>query len=245
MWETLRWAASCALRPDRAWAEGDTFETQAEQPIAGAGFIDFLGLGGYGRDSEEKYQLELAALAGRSQAVPDPCVVVFLDIDGVLHASDGIQRFTERSMMALRYIVLHYNATVVLSSAWRRSPRTWALADAMLRSHGLAGVADATPDLKGSGHRREDEILIWLKRNPEVCHWVALDDADLAPHSSPHRQLMMAHFVMTDPELGLMETGAARAMRLLQNPRGNVEESLAKAHGSRGATKPKPFQLCA
>ncbi|CAE7906748.1 unnamed protein product, partial [Symbiodinium microadriaticum] len=217
MLSALRWVFSCAYRPDKDWGESDTFETSLDPPPGDPGFVASFGFG-YGSEKQARLGLVPA-----SQTLPDPAVVVFLDVDGVLHASDGIQRFNETSMHALRCLVLSCNATVILSSAWRRSPRQLALADSMLRSHGLAGVADSTPDLRDQGRSREDEILLWLKRHPEVRHWVALDDLDLAPMSSPHRRLMIPHFVKTDPEHGLKEPGVAKALRLLRNPRGCVE----------------------
>eukprot|EP00435_Cladocopium_sp_Y103_P069868 s198_g34.t1 len=93
------------------------------------------------------------------------------------------------------------------------------------------GVADTTPDLKGQGLRREEEILIWLKRHPEVQHWLALDDLELASSASeaPMARLMAEHFVKTDPETGLRDmTQVSRALRVLERPRGNVEEVLKR-----------------
>ncbi|CAK9057534.1 unnamed protein product [Durusdinium trenchii] len=176
-------------------------------------------------------EAEYQAMAGRRQGPPDPSTVVFLDVDGVLHAKgDELDHFRASNMRALRRIVLTSNATVVLSSSWRRRPPLLQRADAVLQNWGLAGVADQTPDLKAQGLKREDEILIWLRRHPEVRHWLALDDMELTSSASSLVNALMAqHVIQTDPEIGLREMSqVSRALRVLQKSRGFVEEALER-----------------
>ncbi|CAK9058055.1 unnamed protein product [Durusdinium trenchii] len=208
MQSMFKWLFSCAdARPGKdAW--GDVFETQLDM-------------------EEAEYQ----AMAGRRQGSPDPSTVVFLDVDGVLHAKgDELDHFRASNMRALRRIVLTSNATVVLSSSWRRRPPLLQRADAVLQNWGLAGVADQTPDLKAQGLKREDEILIWLRRHPEVRHWLALDDMELTSSASSLVNALMAqHVIQTDPEIGLREMSqVSRALRVLQKSRGFVEEALER-----------------
>eukprot|EP00913_Durusdinium_trenchii_P032358 g30298.t1 len=237
MQSMLKWLFSCAdVRPGKdAW--GDVFETQLDM-------------------EEAEYQ----AMAGRRQGPPDPSTVVFLDVDGVLHAKgDELDHFRASNMRALRRIVLTSNATVVLSSSWRRRPPLLQRADAVLQNWGLAGVADQTPDLKAQGLKREerrcfaspsaargvlgrrqgaepDEILIWLRRHPEVRHWLALDDMELTSSASSLVNALMAqHVIQTDPEIGLREMSqVSRALRVLQKSRGFVE---AKQKGEQMAAE--------
>ncbi|CAE7423861.1 unnamed protein product [Symbiodinium necroappetens] len=182
-----------------------------------------------GGDSAERkadaYPQQL--IVGSDADVPDALGALFNNASLRMEASQKGLRLAER--FSLDRIVDRLDA-ILLAAEMRKSHQT--------------RVADSTPDLRDLGRSREDEILLWLKRHPEVRHWVALDDLDLAPMSSPHRRLMIPHFVKTDPEHGLKEPGVAKALRLLRNPRGCVEESLSRAHAQRIA-RAKPFQLCA
>lgn len=208
-----QWLFSCAdARPGKHRSSFDPFETQ-----------------GLELHEEEDLQAAYRAMAGIRQGRPDPHVVVFLDVDGVLHAKGcELDHFSAANMRSLRHIVLACNATVVLSSSWRRSAPLLQRCELALARWGLAGVADTTPDLKGQGLRREEEILIWLKRHPEVQHWLALDDLELVSEA-PMARLMAEHFVKTDPQTGLRDmTQVSRALRVLERPRGNVEEVLKR-----------------
>jgi len=223
MQSAFQWLFSCAdARPGKGRSGLDPFET-------------------WGLELHEEQDLQAAyiAMAGMRQGMPDPHVVIFLDVDGVLHAKGcELDHFSAANMRPLRHIVLTCNATVVLSSSWRRKAQLLQRCDAALKTWGLAGVTDITPDLKSQGLRREDEILIWLKRHPEVQHWLALDDLELtygeaishAVNHASHASLLMAeHFVKTDPEIGLRDMAqVSRALKVLQRPRGNVEESLKR-----------------
>eukprot|EP00930_Biecheleria_cincta_P065786 TRINITY_DN51697_c0_g1_i1.p1 TRINITY_DN51697_c0_g1~~TRINITY_DN51697_c0_g1_i1.p1 ORF type:complete len:275 (+),score=33.00 TRINITY_DN51697_c0_g1_i1:24-827(+) len=168
---------------------------------------------------------------GFKQEKPDPAVVVFLDVDGVLHGLGAYQLFHEPCMRAFEQIVMASNAKVVLSSNWRLKPKARAMLQSVLQGRGLAGVADDTPDMSAKTHRREEEIISWLRRHQEVKHWVALDDMDLARCDSPHRSLVCAHFLRTDSETGLLEGWhVTAALQMLQNPKGDVENSLSNRH---------------
>eukprot|EP00747_Dinoflagellata_sp_TGD_P167762 gnl/TRDRNA2_/TRDRNA2_192818_c0_seq1.p1 gnl/TRDRNA2_/TRDRNA2_192818_c0~~gnl/TRDRNA2_/TRDRNA2_192818_c0_seq1.p1 ORF type:complete len:299 (-),score=39.36 gnl/TRDRNA2_/TRDRNA2_192818_c0_seq1:74-970(-) len=179
-----------------------------------------------------------APLPGR-QLQADPSVVVFLDVDGVLHSLYGNEFFTENCMRAFDQIVLSSNATVILSSTWRLKPNAMTSVHAVLKKRGLMGIADRTPDLssrKIGDVAREEEILHWLRLHPEVQHWIAIDDMDLAAADSPHRAVMRDHFVKTDSSVGLQRhVHVAKALQLLNNDRGDVDRIIfgGAAHHSR------------
>lgn len=56
---------------------------------------------------------------------------------------------------------------------------------------------------------KTDEILAWLDANPDVGHWVVLDDLELN-----HEQIR-AHQVLTDAAVGLTITDVQKAQLLL------------------------------
>jgi hypothetical protein len=169
------------------------------------------------------------------QLRPDPATVIFLDVDGVLHSLYGSDFFVESSMRAFEQIVLTSNATVVLSSTWRLKPHATAQVHSILRKRGLTGIADRTPDFSGRGIvRREDEVVDWLRRHPEVEHWIAIDDMDLAHPLSPLHTVMKAHFLKTDSNCGLMRSiHVEKALKLLRNPRGSLEEPSQPSGGEK------------
>eukprot|EP00931_Biecheleriopsis_adriatica_P088825 TRINITY_DN63059_c0_g1_i1.p1 TRINITY_DN63059_c0_g1~~TRINITY_DN63059_c0_g1_i1.p1 ORF type:complete len:357 (-),score=54.86 TRINITY_DN63059_c0_g1_i1:13-1083(-) len=170
-------------------------------------------------------QAKLRRAGGGRQVQPNPAIVLFLDVDGVLHPSSRREVFASSCMHAFEQIVRGCNATVVLSSDWRLKPQAQSAVDYALRKYGLAGIRDRTPDLSSVTSRREDEILDWLCRHPEVQHWLAIDDANLAPATSPHRSIMRRHFLKVDPKTGLQRCADVdKALRLLPRERGDVEQ---------------------
>ena len=131
--------------------------------------------------------------------------VIFLDIDGVLNGYnfwnllgwDIISKFKsnrlkswyreltepfgvhERKVKRLAKIVHKTDAKIVISSSWRSGLQSNLLNDKMKRLHNLfdkynIGIYDYTP-IMPSG-KRENEILAWLFKNPNVNSFVILDD---------------------------------------------------------------------
>lgn len=187
-------------------------------------------------------QGSVAGRAAGKQVEADPTTVVFLDVDGVLHPLRGNDLFVERCVQALEQIVLESNATIILSSAWRLNPRAATTVNTFLKRRGLSGIADKTPNLNPPGCfyvPREEEIIDWLRRHPEVEHWVAIDDMDLASVQSSHVKLMQAHFVKTNSNTGLStQLHVEKARRLLQNPRGSIPAPPSVLERSRGPAAP-------
>lgn len=162
--------------------------------------------------------------------------VIFMDIDGVLNTerqqnrcrAEGIAyvdgygfAFDPVAVAHLERIVNATGADIVISSSWK----VWGL-DAMQQMwdrRNLPGkVIDITPNtasdemllsidldmdipaVKGS------EIREWLNTNgSQVTHYAILDDMDdMLPEQQPH-------FVQTDPEIGITEDDAKRAIAIL------------------------------
>lgn len=181
----------------------------------------------------------------------DKSRVIFLDIDGVLLPAGSLETifidgaampvrarlvehdFSAAAMKNLRSIVLQTGASIVLSSEWRRT-------ESMKDSIGIALRTRDLPQLRGSTvvykprpellqqdpgiiwcERRAREIGTWLKQNPDVKAWVALDDLDfnwadsVRDHGTP---LLKHRSVCTNAQRCLTEEDAAEAVRILLNP---------------------------
>lgn len=59
-----------------------------------------------------------------------------------------------------------------------------------------------------------------LHAHPEVTHWVVLDDLDLTwdDDSVDTPDVLLAHFVQTDPDAGMTAEDAKLAMQILEEP---------------------------
>ena len=131
--------------------------------------------------------------------------VIFLDIDGVLNGYnfwnllgwDIISKFKsnrlkgwyreltepfgvhERKVKRLAKIVHKTDAKVVISSSWRSGLQSNNLSDSEKRLLDLFDkydieIYDYTPILPS--RKRENEIMAWLFRNPQVNKFIILDD---------------------------------------------------------------------
>merc|ERR1711924_491879 len=121
-----------------------------------------------------------------------------------------------------------------------------------LRTHGLPQLRDSTvvykprPELLQQDpgiiwcERRAREIGHWLKQNPDVKSWVALDDLDFNWADSAREAgtpLMKHRSVHTDAQRCLTAEDAAEAVRLLLNPVVLTDEEVAVAiHEAKSAT---------
>jgi hypothetical protein len=86
--------------------------------------------------------------------------------------------------------------------------------DAALATAGLPATRAITP-IKGF-RSRVAEIVHWLKQNPEVAAFVALDDMDLRTGTGGKGSSAIAdHFVQTHPTTGLTEADADQAILIL------------------------------
>lgn len=159
-------------------------------------------------------------------------VIVFLDIDGVLHSLYGKEFFRPTCMHHLDRILRTSGASVVLSSTWRNVPKKYDMVNDMLRVRGLPVVFDVTKDLNSKGDTgkkhvpREVEICEWLDRHPEVQRWIAIDDMQLMNPETKEGQRMKGHFVRTNCNSGLITEDADLALRLLGvDPNENANDS--------------------
>lgn len=113
--------------------------------------------------------------------------VLFLDVDGVLHAAqrpgshsastNEADHFQEAPMKALLEIMraLRMEAKIVLSSNWRHGKRD--KVNEALQKRGLPKIWSETPE----GRSRIDQIWAWLaKHSGEVEGYAVIDDADLS-----------------------------------------------------------------
>jgi hypothetical protein len=171
------------------------------------------------------------------------CPVILLDIDGVvhplapsghpLHASmddlsarcdadlemdeeEGVGgvvegEFTAECMHALQECCQATGCEIVLSSTWRETQPQRRAVDGQLRKANLPASSGCTPRLPLVGGGRAHEILAWAEANPSRC-WVAIDDMALD-------ELPEAHFVKTDPAVGLTSADAELVVEKLRQQR--------------------------
>ena len=128
--------------------------------------------------------------------------VIFLDFDDVLNGDAYVRRqgrfgviLDPEKLHLLKTIVAATGARIVLSTSWREH---WSVVaedcdnighdiNRIFHEYGLS-VFDKTPQLTNS---RQDSILQWLNRHPQVDAFVVLDDQFLdAP-------FLREHFVRT------------------------------------------------
>lgn len=149
--------------------------------------------------------------------------IIFLDVDGVLNSQsfaekmfdeDGVLVFREdildkRAIACLRRIVKATDATIVLSSTWRKISSARKHLAEQLAEYGLSIHSD-TPD---TGKERGDDISAWFARHKDISveSYVILDDdSDMNTH--------LSHLVQTSFEdWGLETKHVQRAVDMLMN----------------------------
>ena len=145
--------------------------------------------------------------------------LIFLDVDGVLNSltfakkmrdEEDVSVFREdildgKCLALLRYIVSRTGARIVVSSAWRRIPKSLQNLKDWLEEYGMQ-VFDVTPYVGGE---RGNDITAWFKRNPGEYRYVILDDdSDMTTH--------MDHLVKTSfYDRGLTRSLADRCIKIL------------------------------
>ena len=161
--------------------------------------------------------------------------IIFLDIDGVLNSgrwfakiggepdADGYGiSFDPVAVDCLGRIISETGAEIVISSSWK-----WLGLDTMRnmwKDRNLPGkiigitpnsvsdelLIDADIDSMELFHIRGEEIKEWLKKHGKrVCNYVIIDDMD---NMLPGQQ---SHFVQTNPEMGITEDDAEKAIAIL------------------------------
>lgn len=145
--------------------------------------------------------------------------IIFLDVDGVLNSEEfsrwlwdnhekkyrGYEMLDQRAILCLQDIVFITGAEIVLSSSWRISSlRTKQLKEQLL-PYGLEIIDRTISDARGE---RGDEIKEWLSRNPDVSHYVILDDDnDMSD--------IKDHLIQTTFYKGLLPEHAVKAIEML------------------------------
>lgn len=158
-------------------------------------------------------------------------------VDGIaLPVRDTVQEsdFSIAALGNLRSIVLQTGATIVLSSEWRRTDKLRSSIQAVLKSQDICShFRDATPifhpkpelaahhPILAWVERRAREIGKWLKDNPDVSAWVALDDLDFENADKVRyagTPFIKYRSVCTDDKKCITEDDAKEAVRILLNP---------------------------
>lgn len=138
--------------------------------------------------------------------------IIFLDVDGVLHAANYAKvSFDKPCMEALAYIQKETGAEIVLSSTWRlwegKTGRD--AVDKALKRFGIPKTVGQTPDLKGKAGRSE-EIMQYINRLKAPPNWIALDDMDMTNE-------LGGRMILTPPKIGLTMKLARRAVAVLND----------------------------
>lgn len=147
--------------------------------------------------------------------------IIFLDVDGVLNddttnavAPSGCVGVMDSKVKLLRTIIDLTGAKVVLSSDWKLCEpgnRDYQYLENKLWYKGGIRIYGKTPDI--DWRRREQEILAWLGQHPAVTSWVVLDDIRFDDFS---RLEFAGHLVITDYKVGLTDSDALKAIKILR-----------------------------
>lgn len=161
--------------------------------------------------------------------------VVFLDIDGVLNTKWWYTQmdrntprdkygyaFDPKAVANLRKVVDETEAGIVISSSWKcmglsQMEDMWDERNLPGKVVGITPnsvsdelLVDTDIDSMELFHIRGEEIKEWLtKHGKHVSHYVIIDDMD---NMLPEQQ---SHFVQTNPEVGITEDDANKAIVIL------------------------------
>ena len=160
--------------------------------------------------------------------------VIFLDIDGVLNheafykeryekVMDGeklnhpYSEIDSKSVANLNSLIEETNAKIVISSTWRHSGIDYC--KDVLEFHGFKGeIIDITPNLRGQGCLRGNEILQWIRDNHKLVgdyynftEYVILDD------DSDMLYWQRNNFLLIDRFVGLTMGNVFQAKKILNN----------------------------
>jgi len=129
--------------------------------------------------------------------------ILFVDHDGVICLAaqwgsrfknkEGLDsvfdRFDPKAIRILNEIIEKTDCEIVISSDWR----FYATLEQMQELYRLRGIKkvpidytrDFSSTLGKAAESRSFEILDWLKANPQVTKWCAVDDLDMSEHFGP------------------------------------------------------------
>jgi hypothetical protein len=123
---------------------------------------------------------------------PDNSVYYTYD-DYKMDVEYRFDNFNEKAVKVLNKILEETDAEIVCSSDWRYDCTLSEMKDLFKKYGVVKGPIDYTPNLdvedfkfleengkKGFEDERSIEIQKWLRLNPQVTHWVAVDDLNMS-----------------------------------------------------------------
>lgn len=173
--------------------------------------------------------------------------------------------FWPQALIALRHIVQKTRAGIVLSSDWRKQDVLVEGVNNQLTEFGMPKLIGQTPDLDGKNvvgvvkalhsnvrEKRAKEIRKWLRQNPKIERWIAIDDMDLSTsrkeeilHEQSGSQEPLpfldpgSDFVRCDPAKGLTMDLARLGVAFLNG----VEVTEAEIEAAYGTSAGEPAHL--
>eukprot|EP00435_Cladocopium_sp_Y103_P026834 s2474_g6.t1 len=137
---------------------------------------------------------------------------------GSSEAKAGVD-FWPSAMRALRFIVQKTEARIVLSSDWRKQEVLVEGIGSAFEEHGIPKLYSSTPDLDQATpgvikalhssfrEKRCKEIRKWLKQNPKITHFCAIDDVDLSmPDKAALKSGLRDTDIFLDPDKEFVKT---------------------------------------
>ena len=107
-----------------------------------------------------------------------------------------LDNFDFKATKVLNSILLHHDVEIVVSSDWKLFASLEQLQEMFVKYGVIKSPIDVTPSFlkyqSKFGFSKDDleqnrisEIKKWLSNNPQVTHWVAVDDLDLGEKFGP------------------------------------------------------------
>jgi HAD domain in Swiss Army Knife RNA repair proteins len=151
---------------------------------------------------------------------------VLLDIDGVMVTTpswkqvevleDHFSAFNKRAAACLQKIISETNASLVLTTSHksRFNISQW---KSIFKKRGIEIKHLECLDKNSSNFNRKDEILNWLKNEPEQAGQFVILDDDTSLHDLPSS--IKERCVITSSLIGLNEAAAEQAIGILKSKR--------------------------
>ncbi len=115
--------------------------------------------------------------------------------DDIMDVEYRFDNFNAKAITVLNMILLESEVEIVTSSDWKYWATVEEMQELFKKMGVIQGPIDYTPKLeisdfealgdkviRGAGAERAMEIKKWLASNPQITHWVAIDDIDMAPY---------------------------------------------------------------
>ena len=138
--------------------------------------------------------------------------VIFLDFDGVINDYLSFNQINDYNVEVLKRIINEINAKVVVTSS---NKYVWQInnnVEGLLNSYYIKGLKEKGIDVFGytpfKEYKREQEILDYLKKHPEITQYVILDDDYII-------EPLKEHEIFLDLQAGLREKHISPAIKIL------------------------------